>query len=182
MISVVETFTGKERDAETGLDYFGARYYSGAQGRFTSPDPKEYTQRTIEHPQKWNKYAYVRNNPLVMIDPDGQDDFYVFRPTASSTSASWRALQAAAPKYGHTVTIYNGTAATRDRYLTAVGTEGAHVIATGHTVEDNTQRATAVLLGDNLGALSPDLPGSVPVFLHSFQSFGGLFGCGEPID
>ena len=31
-------FTGKERDSETGLDYFGARYYSGAQGRFTSPD------------------------------------------------------------------------------------------------------------------------------------------------
>jgi RHS repeat-associated protein len=32
-------FTGKERDAETGLDYFGARYFSGAQGRFTSQDP-----------------------------------------------------------------------------------------------------------------------------------------------
>jgi RHS repeat-associated protein len=32
-------FTGKERDAETGLDYFGARYHSSAQGRFTSPDP-----------------------------------------------------------------------------------------------------------------------------------------------
>ncbi|MEO8660108.1 MAG: RHS repeat-associated core domain-containing protein, partial [Bryobacteraceae bacterium] len=32
-------FTGKERDAETGLDYFGARYFSGAQGRFTTPDP-----------------------------------------------------------------------------------------------------------------------------------------------
>ena len=32
-------FTAKERDAETGLDYFGARYYSGAQGRFTSADP-----------------------------------------------------------------------------------------------------------------------------------------------
>ena len=32
-------FTGRERDAETGLDYFGARYMSAAQGRFTSPDP-----------------------------------------------------------------------------------------------------------------------------------------------
>ena len=31
-------FTGKERDAETGLDYFGARYMSSAQGRWTSPD------------------------------------------------------------------------------------------------------------------------------------------------
>jgi RHS repeat-associated protein len=34
-----QKFTSKERDAETGLDYFGARYFSGAQGRFTSPDP-----------------------------------------------------------------------------------------------------------------------------------------------
>ncbi len=35
-------FTGKERDAETGLDYFGARYMSSAQGRFTSPDPLDW--------------------------------------------------------------------------------------------------------------------------------------------
>lgn len=35
---MTQQFTGKERDAETGLDYFGARYFSGAQGRFTSPD------------------------------------------------------------------------------------------------------------------------------------------------
>lgn len=34
--------TGKERDAETGLDYFGARYMSSAQGRFTSPDPLDW--------------------------------------------------------------------------------------------------------------------------------------------
>lgn len=34
-----QKFTGKERDQETGLDYFGARYVSGAQGRCTSPDP-----------------------------------------------------------------------------------------------------------------------------------------------
>jgi RHS repeat-associated protein len=37
--ALVGQFTGKERDAETGLDYFGARYFSSAQGRFTSPDP-----------------------------------------------------------------------------------------------------------------------------------------------
>ncbi len=32
-------FTGKERDAESGLDYFGARYYASSMGRFMSPDP-----------------------------------------------------------------------------------------------------------------------------------------------
>ena len=66
-------FTGKERDAETGLDYFGARYFSGAQGRFTSPDPTFMTRHRIGDPQQWNLYAYTRNNPLKYIDPDGRD-------------------------------------------------------------------------------------------------------------
>ncbi len=55
---------------ETGLDYFGARYFSGAQGRFTSPDPPLLDQH-IEDPQSWNLYTYARNNPLRFIDPSG---------------------------------------------------------------------------------------------------------------
>ena len=50
-------FTGKERDAETGLDYFGARYDSGVQGRFTSPD-KPFADQHAEDPQSWNLYSY----------------------------------------------------------------------------------------------------------------------------
>ena len=65
-------FTGKERDAETGLDYFGARYMSSAQGRFTSADPKQFPH-DITDPQSWNKYSYTRNNPLRYTDPDGED-------------------------------------------------------------------------------------------------------------
>jgi RHS repeat-associated protein len=72
-LSTVE-FTGKERDAETGLDYFGARYMSSAQGRFTSPDEPFAGQHTDE-PQSWNMYVYVRNNPLRYTDPDGRDCF-----------------------------------------------------------------------------------------------------------
>jgi RHS repeat-associated protein len=64
-------FTGKERDAETGLDYFGYRYMSGAQGRFTSPDPDNYDAR-LEQPQSWNMYAYTWNNPLKYRDDDGR--------------------------------------------------------------------------------------------------------------
>ena len=63
--------TSKERDAETGLDYFGARYYSGAQGRFTSPDPIYFQSEMLLDPQRWNQYAYVRNNPLAFVDPKG---------------------------------------------------------------------------------------------------------------
>jgi RHS repeat-associated protein len=63
--------SSKERDAETGLDYFGARYMSSAQGRFTSPDPVWVTPERILDPQQLNLYAYVRNNPLRYVDPDG---------------------------------------------------------------------------------------------------------------
>ena len=66
-------FTGKERDAETGLDYFGARYMLAAQGRFTSPDPVMLSKQRIFDPQQWNMYGYARNNPLSMIDPDGRE-------------------------------------------------------------------------------------------------------------
>lgn len=57
----------------TGLDYFGARYYSGAQGRFTSPDPLYLEMHRLADPQQWNIYAYARNNPLKFTDPDGLD-------------------------------------------------------------------------------------------------------------
>jgi RHS repeat-associated protein len=67
--------TGKERDTESGNDYFGARYYASSMGRFLSPDwsakvaPVPYAK--LDDPQSLNLYAYVRNNPLVRIDPDG---------------------------------------------------------------------------------------------------------------
>lgn len=44
-----------------GLDYFGARYFSGAQGRFVSADVPLVDQN-VENPQSWNLYAYARNN------------------------------------------------------------------------------------------------------------------------
>jgi len=53
-----------------GLDFFGARYFSGAQGRFTSPD-KPFADQHPGDPQSWNLYSYVRNNPLKFTDPNG---------------------------------------------------------------------------------------------------------------
>ena len=64
-------FTGKDRDAESGNDYFGARYYSSAMGRFMSPDPFANDTHASD-PQSWNLYAYVRNNPLRLVDPTGE--------------------------------------------------------------------------------------------------------------
>ncbi|MGI8745809.1 MAG: RHS repeat domain-containing protein [Bryobacteraceae bacterium] len=69
--AVRQKFTGQERDGETGLDYFGARYFSGAQGRFTSPD-QPFIDQFPQNPQSWNLYSYGRNNPLTYTDPTGQ--------------------------------------------------------------------------------------------------------------
>src|SRR5204863_87964 len=63
-------FTQKERDTETGLDYFEARYYSSIQGRFTSSDPL-LASGQAKLPQSWNRYTYGVNNPLINVDPTG---------------------------------------------------------------------------------------------------------------
>jgi RHS repeat-associated protein len=94
-----QQFAGKERDNETGLDYFLARYYSNVQGRFTSVDP-EGAGSDPEDAQSWNGYAYARSNPVLLTDPDGRkyricsadgkecyyhdDDFYNARRTGKS--------------------------------------------------------------------------------------------------
>ncbi len=68
-------FTGKERDVETGLDYFGARYLSSAQGRWTSPDSSSGASSVpyadLRDPQTLNLYGYVRNDPLGLVDVNG---------------------------------------------------------------------------------------------------------------
>ncbi len=66
-------FTGKERDAESGLDYFGARYMSSVIGGFLTPDPdQESGFENPDDPQSWNGYSYARNNPINVTDPTGQ--------------------------------------------------------------------------------------------------------------
>jgi RHS repeat-associated protein len=64
-------FTGKERDSESGLDNFGARYYGSALSRFMSADPVVITPERFYDPQQLNEYAYVRNNPTTLVDPTG---------------------------------------------------------------------------------------------------------------
>jgi RHS repeat-associated protein len=63
-------FTGKERDSESGLDNFGARYNASTMGRFMSPDPGNIGVNRL-NPQSWNAYSYSLNNPLSLTDPTG---------------------------------------------------------------------------------------------------------------
>jgi RHS repeat-associated protein len=69
-------FTGKERDTESGNDYFDARYFGSSMGRFMSPDPSGLLAANPSNPQSWNMYAYVMNNPLINTDPTGLDCVY----------------------------------------------------------------------------------------------------------
>ncbi len=70
--NVNQKFTGQERDGETNLDFFQARYLSSGLGRFMSPDPHN-AGAAMKNPQSWNAYAYVMGNPLNSVDPTGTD-------------------------------------------------------------------------------------------------------------
>ncbi len=75
-INLPYKFTGQENDPESGLYYYGARYYDPVIGRFISPDS---IVQAPGDPQTLNRYAYCRNNPLIYTDPTGHifgiDDF-----------------------------------------------------------------------------------------------------------
>ena len=80
-------FTGKEHDAESGLDYFGARYYQAQTGRWLLPDwsatPVPVPYAVFSNPQSLNLYTYVGNNPINAVDSDGHTQ----EPNGTMTSA-----------------------------------------------------------------------------------------------
>ena len=77
-VGLPQGFTGQRMDATTGLSFYHARYYDALLGRFISPDP--LVQGPAD-PQTLNRYAYVRNSPLMFTDPTGEifglDDLFV---------------------------------------------------------------------------------------------------------
>jgi RHS repeat-associated protein len=85
-------FTGKERDGESGMDYFGARYYGANIAKWMTPDwsaataPVPYAD--LSDPQTLNLYGYIRNNPLSHADADGH--------CCETLKATWNDFKAAA--------------------------------------------------------------------------------------
>jgi RHS repeat-associated protein len=98
-------FTGKERDAESGLDNFGARYDSSSLGRFMSPDwssnPEAVPYAKLGNPQSLNLYAYVQNDPINAVDLDGHavndDPFGTFDTKTAAEIEAASPLQPSLP-------------------------------------------------------------------------------------
>ena len=70
LVSMSHKYTSQEYDFETGLYYYGARYYNPSLGKFISADT---TVPDPENPQAFNRYSYTYNNPLIYKDPSGHD-------------------------------------------------------------------------------------------------------------
>ena len=154
-------FTGKERDSESDLDYFLARYYSGPMGRFLSVDP-ESAGADPAFPQTWNAYAYVTNNPLKYVDPDGEAAFTALALGCAANPACRGAVGAAVGAAVSTITHAAETLITGGE-LTAAGVGGAA-----------TQGAVA---GGILGLAGPiSNPGAAAAASSAANAVGGYVG------
>jgi len=117
-----QKFTSQERDPESGLDYYGARYCSPAQGRFTGADALAGSPR---NPQSFNLYCYTLNNPLRYVDPSGNQpndppavsDQMVFLPDRTIEQAMADAVKLGLLGLNWDITHY---AATEDVQITPV--------------------------------------------------------------
>ena len=79
-------FTGKERDAETGYDYFGARYYWPPLGHWLSVDPLADKYIDI------SPYVYCNGNPIRFVDPEGMDWYSVSHDPDDCHATVWEEL------------------------------------------------------------------------------------------
>lgn len=127
-------FTGKERDSESGNDYFGARYYASSMGRFMSPDPSGLYFADPTNPQSLNHYAYVQNNPLVNVDPNGLDCIYTSNLT--STSVSVETVRGDCRSDTDNGVFVDGTVNT-DSYKAQVGSDGDVHLGFGYSSDSD---------------------------------------------
>jgi RHS repeat-associated protein len=156
---VRQKFTGKERDNESGLDYFGARYYSGRDGRFTSPDPMLNSGRP-DDPRSWSRYAYGLNNPLRFLDYRGLYT-YDSSMTAEDRKAFEEALKAARSRleaiklrYGATSKEYTSSKRALDAYGRKGVENGVYI-----TKIDGTKSAAEVVSDDHVARTSTNPSG-----------------------
>jgi RHS repeat-associated protein len=169
-------FTGKKRDTETGLDYFGARYYSNALGRWVSadwsPTPVPVPYADLHNPQSLNLYGFVGGNPATKIDPDGH-------------SPKWWQKLFNKIVYGHGVTDDKLETALKNDAKTALNTLTSHHIVingkpadealkgkTNKEIVDTFHRIDAQLTYDVINGIAALVPVSATKTLNEIDKTG----------
>ena len=162
-------FTGKERDDESGNDYFGARYYASSMGRFLSPDwsakvmPVPYAK--LGDPQTLNLYAYVGNNPLSRTDPSGHyqtscgssDISKCDQNTQNAEKARQAALQSSDPKVVAAAKAY-GAYGEKNGVFVGFQTKGKSNVTWALDSKGNKTGINVTINSTNLAGInSPDL-------------------------
>jgi len=158
--------TGKERDAESGNDYFSARYYASAMGRFLSPDwsakiePVPYSK--LDNPQTLNLYAYVGNNPLSRVDPTGHADIAAQcqgKPTCNVTLVQTVNIvhQQTDKATGETKTVVDSTLKVTTNFSVTTDAKGNMSASASSTVENVSGHAYSAsqlaTMGTNIGTM-----------------------------
>ena len=172
-------FTGKERDTESGLDYFGARYYSSNMGRFMSPDwashPQAVPYASLGNPQSLNLYAYVNNNPLSEVDADGHfaSPWHFLLSFVAAIATGHNPVFAAKLGYHNVMKDLGTQGGTPDQ--TGIHGMGAGLQTSAEAREDTvqalqTEQANGDLAGEQHTVQDPWASG------HDYQDWPGSFG------
>ncbi len=163
--------TGKERDAESGLDYFGARYYASNMGRMMSPDysdeddgPQAIPYYNPSNPQSLNLYSYVHNNPLTGVDPDGDDCVTQTRNSSTTETVSVSSGTCSGNvQDGQSQTYVPGT-------VTGISVNGGNSLDIGYNSYDGQSSGVT----NAAGAPMPDNPGLAPGWGNNQQGYNTL--------
>ncbi len=172
LVHVVNKFTGKERDTESGNDYFGARYYASSMGRFMSPDD---FGGHMEDPQTLNRYSYVGNNPLSRTDPDGHD-FYLGCTQTKDNASTCQSQQVSTDAKGNAVNAtVQGVSKDGNFTATRIGND-----ASGGLVDKTTGTGsyTGTFDGQNVGLRNSAGGTANGVWLQNSAAVAGISGTG----
>ena len=132
-------FTGKPFDVDTGLSYFGARYYDPVVGRFMGTDPVGFNDSNVH---SFNRYGYANQNPYRFVDPDGREPWqWVDRQNPKGTF-----FRTAGESIGALAAYVEGIA-TGNNFLAQVALDG---MRENVTTSDGVQ-AAAMLVGGKAG-------------------------------
>jgi len=166
--------TGKERDTESGNDYFGARYYASSMGRFMSPD-EPFADFDPNNPQSWNLYGYVRNNPLTNTDPDGNG---CVTQTRNSSTTETVTVQADGPCSGSVADGQSQTYVPGTVTGVSAGADG-HSIDIGYTPYDG---SSSLSVTNTASAPDANNPGLAPGYGNNAQGWRTLGVTGATVN